>query len=137
MYIYIYIYIYIQKNEWLEFPLIFKKCFMFNKIQQLTITFEIDYFQNSYWIILTISFFFEVCFGKDYFVNDILLRMMEMIRNSFFLLGHGWQINWLMTYLVWKQNADWLAASFFSEKIEIQTFCISLILINLGLLTSL
>lgn len=43
---YEYIYIYIQKNEWLEFPLIFKKCFMFNKIQQLTITFEIDYFQK-------------------------------------------------------------------------------------------
>lgn len=62
---------------------------MFNKIQQLTIPFETDYFQNSYGIIFTISFFFGVCFGKDYFVSDILLRMTEMIRNSFFLLGHG------------------------------------------------
>lgn len=106
-----------QKNQWLKYPLIFKKCFMLNKIQQLIIvTFEVDYyFQKSYRIILTISLFFGVCFGKDYSVGAILLRMMEMVRNSF-LLGQGWQSNWLMTRLVWKQNADGLAAAFFSEK---------------------
>lgn len=118
MYTYIYMWINCQKNQWLKYPLIFKKCFILNKIQQLIIiTFEVDYyFQNSYRIILTISLFFGVCFGKDYSVGDILLRMMEMVRNSSFLLGQGWQSNWLMTRLVWKQNADRLAAAFFSEK---------------------
>lgn len=78
-----------QKNQWLEYPLIFKKCFVFNKIQPLIIvTFETDYFQNSYQVTSTISFF-GVCFGKDYFVGDPLLRLTEMVRNGSSLPGQG------------------------------------------------
>lgn len=61
---------------------------MFNKIhhQLIITTFEKETtaFKNSYWIILTISFFFRVCFGKDYSVSDSLLRTTELVRNSFF-----------------------------------------------------